>query len=614
MYKQTRSTMTTAAVRAMFGTLFSASLVPLLAESARGDTPAANADAAKLHTLFDQEWQWTLREYPEFATGVGDNRYNDKLTDLSSPAMDRRKAHERDYLRQLREIDRGRLTGQDVVSYDLSLAGAQQDVALHRYPAGKIPSGGEFLPYYEWTPLSQMAGVHLDIPALPRLVPLRNTKDYDDFLARLRAVPTLVDQVIVLMKRGIAGGWMPPAVPIRKVLPQIEQQWVSDVTLSPLYKPFESFPETIPAVDRSRLTALAREAIVNAVIPALKELHKFISTTYLPACRHEIAASSLPGGAEYYQAQIRWLTTTELSAREIHEIGEREVARIRAAMGEVIKQAGFAGTFAEFVNLLRTDPRYARVPTNDVLPGFRDIAKRVDPELPKLSAELPRTPYGIREIPDYRGETAAFYTPGAADGTRAGYFNANTFGVSTKPRHEMEALFLHEGVPGHHLQVARAQELKDLPDFRRNGLYNAYVEGWALYAESLGEELGLYKDPYSKFGRLNGEIHRACRLVVDTGMHALEWTRDRAIAYMKANTSLSETFIVAEIDRYIVWPGQALGYKLGELKIKAVRARASKALGPKFDIRKFHNALIDDGPLPLDLLERRIDAWIETQR
>ena len=248
-------------------------------------------------------------------------------------------------------------------------------------------------------------------------------------------------------------------------------------------------------------------------------------------------------------------------------------------MDDVIKQAGFSGSFPEFLKFLRTDPRFARVPTADVLPGFRDIAKRVDPELPKLFAELPRTPYGIREIPAYRGETAAYYSPGASDGSRAGYFNANTLAVSTKPRHEMEALFLHEAVPGHHLQVARAQELNGLPEFRRNGLYNAYVEGWALYAESLGEDLGLYKDPYSKFGRLNGEIHRACRLVVDTGMHALGWTRDQAIAYMKANTGLSDTFIVAEIDRYIVWPGQALGYKLGELKIKELRQGQQGARG-----------------------------------
>ena len=609
-----RSTMRAAAVRVMLGMLFSALILPLLCVPAFAGMPADDADATKLRTLFDQEWQWTLREYPEFGTAVGENRYNDKLTDLSAPAMDRRKAHDRDYLGRLREIDRARLKGQDVVSFDLALAGALQDVAMQRFPAGKIPAGGDWLTYYEWMPLSQMGGVHLDIPALPRLVPLRNTKDFEDFLVRLRAVPAQIDQVIALMKRAMAAGWMPPAVPISKVLPQIEQQCVSDVTRSPLYKPFEEYPEGISAVDRPRLTAMVREAIAGAVVPALKELHKFIGATYLPACRQDIAASGLPGGAEYYQAQIRWLTTTELSAREIHEIGEREVARIRGAMDEVIKQTGFSGTFPEFVNLLRTDPRFARLPTNDVLPGFRDIAKRVDPELPKIFAELPRTPYGIREIPAYRGETAAYYTPGASDGSRAGYFNANTLAVSTKPRHEMEALFLHEAVPGHHLQVAQAQELRGLPDFRRNGGYDAYVEGWALYAESLGEDLGLYKDPYSKFGRLNGEIHRACRLVVDTGMHALGWTRDRAIAYMKANTSLSETFIVAEIDRYIVWPGQALGYKLGELKIKALRAKAAQILGVKFDIRKFHNALIDDGPLPLDLLEQRIDAWIGTQR
>jgi uncharacterized protein (DUF885 family) len=592
--------------------LLAAALLVLLSGPACADTPPANSDAAKLHALFDEEWQWTLTEYPEFATGVGDNRYNDKLTDLSESAMERRKAHERDFLRRLREINR-RPEGQDVVSYELSLAGAEQDAAMQRFPAGKIPLGGEWLTYYEWMPVSQMGGVHIDIPALPRLAPLRNTKDYDDFLARLAGVPRQIEQVVGLMKRAMAGGWMPPMVPMQKVLPQIEQQCVSDVTQSPLYKPFEDFPEGIAAADRARLSTGARRAISEAVIPALKELHRFIRETYLPACRQEIAASGLPGGAEYYRAQIRWLTTTDLSPQQIHEIGEREVARIRAAMDDVIKQTGFSGSLAEFLQVLRTDSRFARVPTAEVLPSFRDIAKRVDPELPKLFAELPRIPYGIREIPAYRGETAAYYSPGASDGTRAGYFNANTLQVSTKPRHEMEALFLHEAVPGHHLQVARAQELSGLPDFRRNALYNAYVEGWALYAEGLGENLGLYKDPYSKFGRLNGEIHRACRLVVDTGMHALGWSRDRAIAYMKANTGLSDTFIIAEIDRYIVWPGQALGYKLGELKIKELRARASKALGAKFDIRKFHNALIDDGPLPLDVLERRIDAWIKTQ-
>ena len=307
------------------------------------------------------------------------------------------------------------------------------------------------------------------------------------------------------------------------------------------------------------------------------------------------------------------MTTTELSPREIHEIGKREVTRIRKAMDDVIKQTGFSGSFPEFVKFLQTDPRLPLCHTDEVLPAFRDIAKRVDPELPKLFIELPRTPYGIREIPAYRGETAAHYTPGAPDGSRPASSTPTRSRERPSPGIEMEALFLHEAVPGHHLQVARAQELKGLPDFRRNAFYNAYIEGWGLYAESLGEDLGLYQRPVLEVRPAQGEILRACRLVVDTGMHALGWSRDQAIEYMKENTGLSESFIVAEVDRYIVWPGQALGYKLGELKIKELRARATKALGAKFDIRKFHNALIDDGPLPLDLLEQRIDEWIKSQ-
>ena len=421
----------------------------------------------------------------------------------------------------LREIDRGRLTGQDVVSYDLVCRDAEQDVALQRFPAGKIPLGGEWLTYYEWMPVSPDGRRAY---RYPRVAAPRALAQHEG----LRRLPrpaggrsAQVDQVIELMKRGMAAGWVPPAVPIRKVLPQIEKQWVSDVTQSPLYKPFEDFPERSPRPIARGSAPRRREAIVGSVIPALKELHKFISETYLPACRQEIAASGLPGGPEYYQAQIRWLTTTDLSPAEIHEIGEREVAADPRRDGRRHQADGLLGIVPGIPEIAADRSALCpRAPRTEVLPAFRDIAKRVDPELPKLFAELPRTPYGIREIPAYRGETAAHYTPGASDGSRAGYFNANTLKGSTKPRHEMEALFLHEAVPGHHLQVARAQELKGCPNFRRNGLYNAYVEGWALYAESLGEDLGLYKDPYSKFGRLNGEIHRACRLVVDTGMHA----------------------------------------------------------------------------------------------
>ncbi len=607
-----RSTLSTGMARWRIVALVCPSLLLTLAGPACAESPA-DREAKRLQALFDTEWQWRLREYPEFATVVGDPRYNDKLTDLSAAAMDRRKAHERDVLRRIREIDRARLSGQDVLSYDLFRRDAAQSVALQRFPAGIIPLGGYLAPL-EWMPVCQMSGVHISIPESPRLAPLHTTKDYDDFLARLAAYPRQVDQVVELMKRGMAAGWVPPAVPIRKVLPQIEKLWVEDVAQSPLYKPFVDFPDEVAAADRSRLAARAREAISGSIIPALRQLHQFIAGTYLPACRPEIAATRLPGGADYYQAQVRWWTSTELSPREIHEIGQREVQRIRRAMDDVIRLTGFSGSLPDFVKLLHTDPRFAPVPPDQVLPAFRDIAKRVDPELPKLFAELPRMPYGIREIPAFRGQTAEHYTPGASDGSRAGYFNAMTLRGATRPRHEMEALLLHEAVPGHHLQIARAQELKGLPDFRRNARYSAYSEGWGLYAESLGENLGLYKDPYSRFGRLQAEILRACRLVVDTGMHSLGWSSEQAIAYMNENSGLSEGFVVAEVDRYIVWPGQALGYKIGELKIQELRAKAAKALGAKFDLRKFHNALIDDGPLPLDVLEQRIDEWIKRQQ
>ncbi len=580
--------------------IFALAVLGPTAQGREETSRAIQDETKKLHALFDDEWQWTLRESPELATSVGDPRFDDRVTDLSAPAIEARKAHKRDLLKRIGEIDRGNLRGQDVLSYDLFLRETAQSVALQRFP-------------FEWMPISQMAGVHISIPALPRVAPLRTVKNYDDFLARLEAYPRQVDQVIELLKRGIAAGWVPPEIALRKVPPQLAKQLAQDVKASSLYKPFESFPDAIGPADRSRLEARGLEIIKRSIVPALKRLHQFVAETYVPACRKDIAATKFPDGAAYYEAQIKLYTTTDLTSGAIHEIGLKEVKRIRAEMDGVIKETGFTGTFPEFLNLLRTDPRFARLESDQVLPGFRDIAKRVDPELPKLFAELPRTPYGIREIPAYQGETAEHYTRGAADGSRAGYFNANVQKGATRRKYEMESLLLHEAVPGHHLQIARAQELKDLPDFRRVAFYSAYSEGWALYTEGLGEQLGLYKDPYSKFGRLSAEIHRACRLVVDTGMHAMGWSREQAINYLKENSGLSESFVEAEIDRYIVWPGQALAYKIGELKIKELRARAEKALGTKFDIRKFHNALIDDGPLPLDVLEQRIEEWIKAQ-
>jgi uncharacterized protein (DUF885 family) len=563
-----------------------------------------SSDAGKkLHALFDEDWQWNLKEFPEGATLFGDNRYNDRLTDLSPEALDRRKAHEREMVDRIQKLDRTKLTGQDLISYDLFLLDKKLNVEGQRFPT-------------ELMPIDQMNGVQILFGQLASNTPFRNAKDYEDYLARLAALPKQIDQIIALMKRGIETGWVQPAVPLRSLTAQIEGQITDDPARSPYFKPFAIFPQDITATDRARLTTAGKRIIAEAFTPAMKKLDAFVKETYLPAARKAIGASSLPDGAAFYQYGIRRHTTTNLTAKEIHEIGLKEVGRIRREMEGIIQQVGFKGTFQEFLTFLRTDPRFYYTNADDLVAGYALIAKRADGRLPDLFAELPRTPYGIRVIPDYEApaQTTAYYQPGAADGSRAGLYMINTYKLDTRPKYEMEALSLHESVPGHHLQIARAQELKGLPYFRRNAGYTAYVEGWGLYAESLGSEMGFYTDPYAKFGQLTYEMWRACRLVVDTGMHALGWSRERAIELMKENTAKTENDIIVEIDRYIVWPGQALAYKLGELKIKALRAKAKQELGPRFDVRTFHNAVLDDGPLPLDVLERRITDWIAEQK
>lgn len=564
---------------------------------------ASNDTVKKLYALFEEDWQWNLKEFPEGATMFGDNRYNNLLTDASPEAYERRKAHEREMLDRIQKIDRSQLKGQDAISYDLFLLDKKLNVEGQRFPT-------------EYMPTDQMNGIQIFFGQLAANMPFRNAKDYENYLARLAAFPRQIDQVIALMRRGIETGWVQPAVPLRSLPSQIEGQITDDPLSNPLYKPFETFPQDVSEADRARLSEAGKRAVAESFVPAMKKFDAFIKETYLPAARKEIGASGLPDGAAYYQYAIRRHTTTNLTAKEIHDIGLKEVARIRKEMEGIIQKVGFKGTFQEFLTFLRTDKRFYYTNADDLMAGYALIAKRADGKLPMLFAELPRTPYGLRVIPDYEApaQTTAYYQPGAADGSRAGLYMINTYKLETRPKYEMEALSLHESVPGHHLQIARAQELKGLPDFRRNAGYTAYVEGWGLYAESLGSEMGFYQDPYSKFGQLTYEMWRACRLVVDTGMHSLGWSRQRAIDFMKENTAKTENDIVVEIDRYIVWPGQALAYKMGELKIKQLRVRAQRELGARFDVRKFHNAVLDDGPLPLDLLDRRIDDWIAEQK
>ena len=558
--------------------------------------------AQKLHSLFDEDWKWGLQQYPENATLLGDNRYNDRVTDYSIEAIERRKMHERQMLDRVQKIDRSQLNGQDVISYDLFLRDKKLNVDGARFPT-------------EYMPIDQMNGVQITFGQLAGATPFRNVKDYEDYVARLAAFSTQIDQLITLMKRGIETKWLPAAVPLRSVPAQIEGQITNDPTKSPLFSPFARFPQEVEGGDRTRLVETGKKVIAGSLTPALKKLDAFFKESYLPACRKDISASSLPEGEAFYQYSIHRHTTTFLSAKEVHEIGMREVSRIHKDMEAVVQRVGFKKPFPQFLTFLRTDPRFYYSKADELLAAYSHIAKLADGKLPELFAELPRTPYGVKVIPDYEApaQTTAYYQPGAADGSRAGYYMINTYKLDTRPTYEMEALTLHETVPGHHLQIARSQELDGLPDFRRNAGYTAYVEGWGLYAESLGTEMGFYTDPYSKFGQLTYEMWRACRLVVDTGMHAFGWSREQAIDFMKENTAKTENDIIVEVDRYIVWPGQALAYKMGELKIKELRARASKELGARFDVRRFHNAVLDDGPLPLDLLEIRINEWIAEQ-
>jgi uncharacterized protein (DUF885 family) len=558
----------------------------------------------ELHALLAEHLEWRLREFPENATRRGDSRYNARLTDLSPEAIERRKRETRRFLERARAINASTLSGQDALTHALFASTLERDVEGDRFPT-------------EVLQVDQINGPQLAFDNLIEVTRFRTRADYDDYLARLAAVPGYFDQVVTLLRRGVSIGWVQPAIPLRGVPEQIEAQITADPAKSLFYGPFNRIPSTIPEPERERLRAAGRTAIANGIMPALTRFRDFIRDVYLPAGRaRAIGVSALPNGADYYRHAIREYTTTSLGPDSIHRLGLAEVARIRVKMDSVMRRTGFTGSFEEFLAFLRTNPRFYYTRAEDLVTGYRDIAKRADAGLPSLFAELPRNTYGVRAFPDFEGpsQTTARYYRGASDGSRPGYFMVNTYRLDMRPKYEMEALTLHEAVPGHHLQIARALELRELPDFRRNAPFTAFTEGWGLYAESLGEEMGFYTDPYSKFGQLTYEMWRACRLVVDTGMHHFGWSRERAIEFMKQNTAKTEQDIVVEIDRYIVWPGQALAYKLGELKIKELRARAQRELGERFDVRKFHNAVLDNGPLPLDVLDREIDRWIASQK
>jgi uncharacterized protein (DUF885 family) len=582
-----------------------AALTAFAALSAISKEPPPNK---ALHALFDREWKRGLEESPESATLLGVDGYDDKLTDVSPEALARRKARVKPLIAELKHFDAKTLSTQDRISRDVMLDRLE---ILDQYNAiyADLPFGGED----GWLVVSPMNGPQQTLPYVARATPMRRSRDYENYVKRLSAIPRYLEQRTAIMRAGMKSGWMPPRAAMDRVPAQLEPFAGADVTATPLWRPFTEFPQDMPAAERERWAAEGKRVLTEKVHPAFAQFKSFVEGTYLPANRGELAASKLPSPA-YYALRVREMTTTKMTPAEIHELGLREVARIRAAMEQVIASTGFKATFPEFLKFINTDAQFFYKTPEARLMAYRDIGKRADAELPKLFAVLPRLPYGIRAMEAYEGDNADHYSPGALDGSRAGFFEANVNNVGTKPSHEMEATLLHEAVPGHHLQNSRALELGSLPLFRRSSWYVAYGEGWALYAESLGYEMGFYKDPYMRFGALSAEALRACRLVVDTGLHAKGWTREDSIRYMMDNSGINEGFARAEVDRYIVIPGQALGYKIGELKIKALRAKAKAALGDQFDVRRFHNAVLDDGALPLTVLEARIDEWIARER
>ena len=581
----------------------------LLLAAASGAAAVEPAPNKALAAFFEREFRNAIEESPEFGTYLGLEGYDDRLTDRSPQAIGRRNARIARTIAQLERSDPAKLSRQDRISRDILLDGLRQQQA-ERELYGDLPFG----PNDGWLRVSSMNGPQRTLTFLVQATRFRRAPDYENYLKRLAALPRQLGEDVAMMRAGMRSGWMPPREAMQRVPAMFEVFAGADVTASPLWRPFEQFPTAVGGPDRARLEAEARRVLTEQVHPAFAAYRRFLETEYLPACRKELGATSLPSGPAYYALRMRAQTTTNLGADEVHALGLSEVARIRGEMDKVMAATGFNGSFADFQVFLHKDPQFFFVKAEDRLRAYRDIAKRADAELPKLFAELPRAPYGIRPMEEFEGDDSDHYSGPAMDGSRAGFFVANVNRLQNRPSWEMESTLLHEAVPGHHLQIARAMELKDLPRFRRAGGFTAYAEGWALYAESLGSDMGLYKDPYQHYGRLVNEMLRAVRLVIDTGIHARGWTREQAIRYFVDNGAGGPDYAAAEVDRYIVLPGQALAYKIGELRIHAMRERARAALGDAFDLRRFHNALLDDGPLPLTVLDKRIDDWIETGR
>ena len=567
-----------------------------------GASQIAHAGAAEdFSALLDEAWEWRLAQYPTMASSLGDRRYNDQWTDNSLAAIEGRQKETREFLKRAYAIDRAALPANDQLNHELFRRKLQDSIDLAAF-------NGHLLPF------SQRGGVQ-NLENTTSSLRFSTVKDYDDWLTRMGKIDEVIDQTIDRAEKGRKTGYMSPKVLMQRIPEQIAAQLVDSDEASPFYKIFEELPDTIPTADQARLRATARSTIAETVLPAYRKLARYFSETYLPASRESIGLSGLPNGKDWYELKARSFTTTRMTPDEIHRLGLSEVKRLRDDMQVIIDKLDFDGSFQDFLEFLRTDPQFYFDNADDLYESYLATSKRIDPELVSQFGKLPRMPYGVKPIPDSIAPdtTTAYYSPPAADGSRAGTYWVNLYKPEVRPKYEIEVLTVHEAMPGHHLQISLQQELGDIPNFRRYSGFTAFVEGWGLYSESLGYDLGLYKDPYSEFGALTYEMWRAVRLVVDTGIHYKGWTRQQAIDFFKDNAAKTELDIVNEIDRYISMPGQALAYKIGQLKIRSLRQNAEIVLGDRFDIRAFHDELLGGGALPLDILQQRMDAWLEGQ-
>ncbi len=569
-------------------------------------TPSPSVNA-RLDSIAEAYFQETLALYPVLATSIGDARYNDRwVAPFAASVRARANAIDRKYFAELNQVDRGLLDAKHRITYDVLQTGFAQAFEDYRYPSHLIPLNQFFNFTAGFVQLGAGNGLH----------PFKTVKDYEDFLSRIRGFTQGVDTAIANMREGVAAGVTQPRILMERVVPQLAAHVVDDPSASLFYGPIRNMPASFAPADRARLTSAYEDAIRTQIVPAFRRLHDFVRDEYIPAARTSVGYGALPNGAAWYANRVKSSTTTNLSPEEIHRIGLSEVARIHREMESVKNQVGFKGTLPEFFKHLGDDPKFRYASREEMLADYRAAKTRIDATTDKLFDFRPKADYEIRMVEPFRERSASggSYMAAAPDGSRPGVFYLNTYQPTTHTKFGMEDLLLHEGSPGHHFQLSVQRELTDIPKIRRYSGYTAYTEGWGLYAESLGRELGVYTDPYQYYGMLAGELWRAIRLVIDTGIHAKGWTREQSIAYGRANSSNSDASIESEVERFMAIPGQGLAYKIGQLKITELRVRAERELGPRFDIRKFHRAVLENGALPLGVLEARIDTWIAQQK